>query len=449
MRSVEDTRSQAWFAAAAEGPYRMLDAERTNKLLFETMIGTGHPPQLSPLAPFLLRHDRYRQLFAATKRLMEILSKTLAALGKNPQEQMQALGIDPLYLPALLPTAEIEFRYAGCMVRPDILIGPAGPRFIELNVSAGFGGTTETHLLHQVFTNAYGTETKWLSTAPDPFEVRATFLDEVASEESLERSVLIVGDPADGGGDTSQRMFDLEVEALRRRGFRASFISPADLCELPAQNFDLGIRRFSVVDWVRNERDQLHFDALRAVIDDGCLMLPSQSSMMMTDKRLLALVSEGLACHTLADRAFVTSWIPWTRIVRDRHVFRHGQRHDLVKLILNKKDDFVLKRGVGHSGLEVATGCEVEEAEWRRTVAASMDGSSVVQEYVASQSSVLELNNEQGLPESAAVDSIVSPMVIGGRAAGCWARYIRAGTPRTNPDGIDLVWNETVVMPLS
>jgi hypothetical protein len=287
---------------------------------------------------------------------------------------------------------------------------------------------------------------RWHPQVVDPFAARAQLLEKVAAERSRERSVVIVGDPAEY--DAIERLFELEVQALRQRGFRAAFIRPSDLGDLPAaERFSLGIRNFSMVDWVRSGTDPA---PIRAAIAEGCLLLPSQSGTLLADKRLLALVSEGLASRTAADRAFVSAYLPWTRIVRDRSVEWRGRRHDLAELIINAKDDFVLKRGIGNSGQEVTIGRDTDEAAWRLAATSAMDdGSSVVQEYVPPQPYTLELMNEQGVAESAAVAAILSPMLMGGRSAGCFVRYIRAETRESAVFAGAAPWNETVAMPLS
>jgi hypothetical protein len=422
--------------------------ERTHQLLSERLSGVGHPAQLSPLAPLFLPVDSYQHLFAVTRRLVGLALRALAALGKDHHSQMQALGINPVYLPAFLPTADLEWAYAACMVRPDLVVGPSGPRFLELNVGGGFGGITETHLLHKLFTEVYGNAGHWDPRVADPYAARARLLEMVAAERSCERSVVIVADPADYGADASERLFELEVRALQERGFRAGFIRPAGLGELPvAQRFSLGIRSFSVVDWVRSGTDP---SPVRAAIAEGCLMLPSQSGTLLADKRLLALVSEGLASRSVADRDFVSAYVPWTRVVRDRSVEWRGCRRSLAELIISAKDDFVLKRGMGNSGQEVTIGRDTDEASWRLAAMSALDdGSSVVQEYVPPQPYTLELMNERGAAESAPVAPVLSPILIGGRPAGCFVRYIRADTRESSVFRGDAPWNETVAMPVS
>jgi hypothetical protein len=437
--------SAGWFAMDADRPARLVDFERTHRLLLDRMRGIGHPTELSPLAPLFLSRDSYRELFAITQRLVGLASLTLAAIGEDHYSQMRALGADPVYLPAFLPTPDLEQSYASCMVRPDIVLGPDGPRFVELNVGSGFAGVTETHVLHQVFTEVYSDANRWHPQVVDPFAARARLLETVAAERSRERSVVIVGDPAEY--DATERMFDLEVQALRKRSFRAAFMRPSDLADLPAaERFSLGIRNFSMVDWVRSGTDPA---PIRAVISEGCLLLPSQSGVLLADKRLLALVSEGLVCRSAADWAFTSTYVPWTRIVGDRSVEWRGHRHNLAELIINAKDDLVLKRGIGNSGQEVTIGRDTDEATWRLTAMSAMDGSSVVQEYVPPQPYTLELMGEQGVAESAAVAPVLSPMLMGGRPAGCFARYIRAGTRESAVFCGAAPWNETVAMPLS
>jgi hypothetical protein len=179
-------------------------------------------------------------------------------------------------------------------------------------------------------------------------------------------------------------------------------------------------------------------------------MLPSQSGTLLADKRLLALVSEGLASRSVADRDFVSAYVPWTRVVRDRSVEWRGCRRSLAELIISAKDDFVLKRGMGNSGQEVTIGRDTDEASWRLAAMSALDdGSSVVQEYVPPQPYTLELMNERGAAESAPVAPVLSPILMGGRPAGCFVRYIRADTRESSVFRGDAPWNETVAMPVS
>lgn len=434
------------YAPKADRPERRLGYARTHELLLSRMTGVGHPKALSPLAPMFFRPDCYWELFAATRKLVDLASRTLAALGKDHDSRIKALGIDPAYLPAFLPDPELEQAYAGCMVRPDMVFGPSGLRFLELNVGSGFGGVTQTHLLQGLFAEVYGAEPGQHPKVDDPFAARARLLETVAAERSRERSVMILGDPAEYGPDTNERMFELEIAALRARSFRAALILPSQLGAMPrAERYSLGIRNFSMVDWVRSGTDP---EPVQTAVAEGCLLLPSQSGTMLADKRLLALISEGLAVRSASDRAFVSAYIPWTRIVRDRSVDWRGRRRDLAELIGGDKDEFVLKRGMGNSGQEVTIGLDTAEPEWRIAVdAALQDCSSVVQEYVSPQPHPLELMNENGMAEEALVASILSPILMGGRPAGCYVRYIRTETRPYEVFHGNAPWSETVALP--
>ncbi|WP_211265799.1 hypothetical protein [Actinacidiphila oryziradicis] len=124
-----------------------------------------------------------------------------------------------------------EERYAHCMARPDVVIGPEGPRFLEFNVSGAIGGPVELHCLQQAWQTLYQQHSPAPFTFHDPFAARASLFADVCEELALPRRLAWVGSVRDLKHTNSTRHFDLETDYLKSRGFTARHFEPEDLEE--------------------------------------------------------------------------------------------------------------------------------------------------------------------------------------------------------------------------
>ncbi|MFE8006719.1 hypothetical protein [Streptomyces sp. NPDC057418] len=394
--------------------------------------GTRIDTERAPLEPFILPGPVYDELFVAAAALLALLRRAVLESAPTRAGRLAALGLAPDGddYPLFTDDDLLEERYCAAMARPDVILGPHGPQFIEFNVSGAFGGPAETHLMSRVWTEVYGGQDGAPFTGHDPLEARAAFFDQVCEDLGLARAVALVGSPYEQDQAATSRYYDIEAEVLRRRGLRAEFFEPDQLPHGlgPPERLDfpVGLRYFATADWTSRGQS---LDPVRAVLDAGCLLLPPQSSYLLANKKVLAWLSEGLPWMTETDHALIRRYVPWSRVVGDTKAQWRGRWVGLPELLLSAQERLVLKKAIGMMGREVLIGRLSTPAQWAAEVERALsEGDTIVQEYTESVPYELEMCAASGhRAERVAVAPVLSPMVFGDRPGGCYARYFPSG----------------------
>ncbi|MEU5049175.1 hypothetical protein [Streptomyces sp. NPDC021096] len=394
--------------------------------------GTWLHTQPVPTEPFAVSRPAYDELFTATRGLLALLRRALLEAAPTRQGRLAALGIRSTAdsFPFFVGDDDFELRHCDVMARPDIVIGPDGPRFLEFNVGGAFGGPTETHRFSQAWTRLYGGPAGGLPfTVDDPHEARADLLEDVCAELGLRRAVALVGNRVDRRCETT-RYFDGEAAYLRERGFDAEVLEPHDLPDVIGRagrlRFPLALRYFSPADWVSRGES---LDPVRGLIAAGCVLYPPESSYLVANKKLLCRLSKGESWMNGEERRLVARYLPWTRATSDAKVDWHGEPVDLRRLLIAHQDSFVLKQTVGMMGRGVMIGRLCPQPQWTAAVSRALDaGDSVAQEYVEPGRYELEMVAGPGSqPYHVSVAPVLSPLLFGGRPGGVYARYYPDG----------------------
>lgn len=387
-------------------------------------IGYPHLPLL-PAAPLALPRAAYAELFRVSAALLDLVRRTalesapttagrLAAY-RMPRSEHRLFTADPF----------VEERYADCVARPDIVVGPDGPRFLEFNISGALGGPVENHCHLTVWRALYTDERGRLPFADhDPLTARAEMFRALCAELGAPPRIALLGSARDQGGST--RYFDLQTARLNSHGLVARFFEPEDLHEAwdcPAHlRHPLGLRDFTIPDWAGLGIDTA---PVQQALDHGCLLVGTQTSTFLSSKLTMGMLSEGRPWMTTAERALVDTYLPWTRVLSERWTTRDGRKVDLVRYAVDHRESLVLKAGLGMSGEQVVIGRDAGQAEWEAAVArAAEEGTSVVQEFVEPRTCRLAVVAD-GLDESYDLDvaPVLGPLLFCGRPAGVFARF--------------------------
>lgn len=391
-----------------------------------TECGVRLDVPLLPQNPFVIPKSSYLELFRAGRALLDLLKKAVLAAGESRAERLAAIGGSEADYPVFSSDDRFEERYCDLMARPDVVIGPDGPKFLEFNVSGTFGGTSETHLFTRVWERVHGDRDASGLWGFDPYEARAATLYAVRDELGVPPAVAVIGSRRDIPGANSSRYFDLEVQHLRRRGFRAMFFEPEEIFDglgLPESlDYPLGLRYFNVADWRAHGID---FAPVRAAVAAGWRLVPSQSCGMLANKRVLAWLSAGRPWMTEAERELAGRYLPWTREVGDRKVTWRGEQWDLPTLLLSARESFALKAATGMMGRTVLLGPRTAPAAWAEAIERALaEGESIAQEYV--EPARLPVTLSDGSSDGTAtvrVAPVLSPCLYGSEPGGCWARF--------------------------
>jgi hypothetical protein len=385
-------------------------ADRVPRLLAD--LPYQPDPRRTVTRPLAVRGDVYAAMGTLGARLLRLLARVVRYSADTDPMRHRVLRMHPR-LEQLFVEAVFEQRYATCIARPDVLLTGDGIRFIEFNVSAAAGGMTHAHLLTRLWRSCYGRRPPF--AAIDPLDRRSDFLADVCSLLGLPSRVVILARPTDVGV-MSDRYYQLEVDQLRSRGFTAEFRQAAP----EGESGGLVVRRAVPQEWL-----DAGLPVVSLATHPGWWPVSPYSSYMLGNKLTLAALSELPGWLTRAESALVAEYVPWTRAVRAGFTDYAGRRYDLLDLLLKRQENFVLKHATGNGGTSVHMGRAEPPTCWVSLVEKALrDGDWVVQRYMEGQPAPVHVYDP--LEQSRTVVSapvVLSPCLIGGRLAGCQARY--------------------------
>lgn len=431
MDTYEDlgtANGHPWFGRHRLRPAAPADTIR--QLLRHELRDTGWPYQrLLPAAPMAIPRASYAEIFRASAALVELLRRTALETGATTAERLAAYGMPATENRLWMRDPFVEERYADCVVRPDLVIGPDGPRFLEFNVSGALGGVVETQSRLAVWRRLHADEDgRTPFRSPSPFAVRAEMFRSLSAELALAPRVAVVGSARVTG--VERRYFEMEADYCNAHGLTARFFEPEELHQAwdcaPRLRHPVGLRNFTIPDWLEAGLDTA---PVQDALDNGCLLVGTQTSTFLHSKLTMGLLSEGRPWMTGAERDLVETYLPWTRVLSERKTDREGRRVDLLPFVLGNRHRLVLKAGLGESGKQVVIGREVDQAGWESAVGDAVGAGSVVQDFVEPQTCrVALIADGSDEPHDAEVAPVLGPLVFGGRPAGMFCRFYGDGT---------------------
>ncbi|OKJ40047.1 hypothetical protein AMK22_10875 [Streptomyces sp. CB01580] len=401
-------------------------ARTVRELLRGEMRDIGLPYQpLLPAAPFALPRASYAELFRVTSALLDLVRRAALESAPTTRGRLAAYRMPDSEHQLFVADPFTEERYADCVARPDVVIGPDGPQFLELNVSGALGGPVEVHghldVWRALHTDADG---RLPFASHDPYTVRTEMFRTLCAELGVAPRVAVLGSARDQGGST--RYFDLQVAHFNSHGLMARFFEPEDLHEAwdcpPHLRHPVGLRDFTIPDWA-----ELGIDTapVQEALDHGCLLVGTQTSTFLSSKLTLGMLSEGRPWMSAAECALVDTYLPWTRILSDRRTTRGGREVDLVRYAVDHRESLVLKAGIGMSGKQVVIGRDTDQGVWEAAVAEAAEAStSVVQDFVEPRTCGLAVVSD-GVdePYDMEVVPVLGPLLFAGRPAGVFTRF--------------------------
>lgn len=132
------------------------------------------------------------------------------------------------------------------------------------------------------------------------------------------------------------------------------------------------------------EQGGLDHPVVRAVLDGAVCMVNPFHCKLLYKKTSLAVLSDERNAHLFssAERQAISSHIPWTRRVEERHTTFHGLKVDLVPFIVKHRERFTVKPNDDYGGHGIVLGWHVDESNWEQAVAKAMQSPHVVQERI-------------------------------------------------------------------
>jgi uncharacterized circularly permuted ATP-grasp superfamily protein len=336
------------------------------------------------LRPHFVSGPAWRRLREDGRRLLELATRVAR----------RAFAGDAGRLCAFLGTPEAEARWVRLdpglpdvvLSRLDAFLGPAGPRFIEVNsdAPAGFGyGDRMAELFTQLPVFRAFARTRPVSYSPSiPALVEAVL---GAAPAATSTPTVAIADWAEVKTRADQQILQ---EAFTSRGARCLLTDPRSM-ELRGgrliaggQAVDVVYRRAVLSELVERE-DEVR-DFLAAYTRGSAVFVNTFRCRLSEDKAFLALLTDEAFASLLTEdeRALVARTVPWTRKLEDRRTTKDGRAFDLLSFVREERAGLVLKPAHGYGGRDVLVGDETFPAEWDEAVQAGAGQRWVVQERV-------------------------------------------------------------------
>jgi len=381
------------------------------------------------LKPNFISADQRALLARAARRVTGALEAFVEAFLDSPElqdawdvgdQELDLYGVDPGYEGAMQ------------VARFDGLLDGTNLALLEFNCDSP-GGAGYGDVIHEAFRgvldrNPELARGRQLKSPSHVDALRETLLDCYRSwredRPAPREPTVVLADWPDVG---SRPDIDVTVERLRQAGVDARFADPRELVldgdGLVHQGDPVHLVYKRVITSELLERDGTG-DLLEAYRAGGVCMVNAPRSVIVGNKKVMAALRQPSvrAEMTPEQRAAVERFVPWTAVLEDGPVEIDGLRVDLRDLVLDNKDELVLKPARGYGGNGVHLGAATDAATWGALVDDHLDGGDWVVQRAATIPQDLYPMLDDGEVRLAPTNVNVNPFVFGGAYAGAYTR---------------------------
>ncbi len=387
-------------------------------------LGIWQRGNLIPIHPIVGSSRWVNQLATLTRNLAELLvSRSLARADGDLGVVARAAGLqeaESWKYRSRRPLAD-----ALGMCRADVIVSGGVARFLEFNYGTCLNGIASTSQLQQTYLqglNILPSSAIQNKQPPTVVDARAAWAKHVLQPEQM---CGVVGFAAEGD-EGSLRVFELDVEALRRVGVASNFV-PAEAATITAAGLEhegqlyQGALRYFLLGSGHEMSRPGFAEALESAAT--VKLLGASAYEIFTSKLLLA----DLCCdESLSqEQRNLVSHIPWTARVLDSRVHRDGKYVEPLVWAEQNRENAVLKPGRGFGSRGVLFGAVESESTWRQALErAATDGDWVIQERVEGDRIPMAYwDSGSGEIRTVARPALLGPFVVDGNYAGCYTRH--------------------------
>lgn len=390
----------------------------------------GEPVPVS-IKPNFISPSQADLLERASGELMGALDAFVEVFLEDPQlqqmwnvsdEELDLYQVDPGY-----PGAIQVSRFDGFLEGSDLT-------FLEFNCDSP-GGAGYADVIHEAFMRLYernhglgsGYRVEQTSRVTS---LKETLLDAYeAWRQGADRPAepyVVVSDWPDVA---SRPDIDVTVERLQRLGLDAAFADPRDLT-LDGDELVHGDRRVDVLYKRVITRELMDepeaSDLLDAYRAGTVCMVNAPRSVIVGNKKIMAALRRPEIQRELtpSQRRAIDRHVPWTAVLEPGKVEVEGLKVDLRDLVLDNKDELVLKPARGYGGKGVTLGSETDDETWGTLVDEHIGADWIVQRAAKIPKELYPQLTDDGV-EMAPVNVNVNPFVFGGSFAGAYTRISR------------------------
>ncbi len=381
-----------------------------------------------PTCPFLRPHIISRQTYDDIKSAAEIIARTFDKLVDHALE-------NPTVMTALSPRPEEEamaridpgYELLCITSRLDAYVTPSGFQFLEYNAEspAGVGDQMQLEKLLFALPNTKEFLEEYEHWRPQPhYELLQSLLRTYAEWGGSKQypQIAIV----DWKGVSTEQEFRVLKQFFEAAGNLTRIVDPFDLSydgqNLVAGDFTIDIVYKRVVIHEFLERCGVEHPLVAAYRDKRVCLVNSFRTKLAHKKAGFAILSDPSYEQLFSDEelASIRRHIPWTRRVSPERTIYEGEAHDLIGLITNHRERFVLKPNDDYGGHGVVLGWETDVASWQRAIEQALQRPYVVQERVAAERIAIPMFSDEVKLEEMFVD--FNPFLFANRVEGALIR---------------------------
>ena len=382
-----------------------------------------------PVEPVAVSSSLYAELHAVPRVLAGLAAVAARRLAPSPRHLADLLGRTDGSAP-LLPDHWLPPHREVVSARPDCIVERGRIRVVELNCHSAIGSVPYAERL----TGAYLEQDpgRWQGHLPFPARLQSLLELRTGLHPATPRVSILGASNDPDVRDT--RFFSDEADYGRAQGADVEYIDVAGLDDPGVLNgSDVLLRVGMSGAWM------VEAPAVLTWLAESWLsrrrlpgLVVSDTAALLEDKAMLHHLSTGSAL-TPAERAFCSRHLPWTRMLRDEVTTGpDGTSAPLVRHVLARRADIVLKKCDGTQGRDVIFGASTMPEDWARQVESIMSGGPrwIAQQVVRSDSFPTRTVGSSGEVTMVRCDPVLSPSLFGEHDGGVLARYAPPGGDR-------------------
>lgn len=357
--------------------------------------GFDAPAQVQPW-PTFLDSARAREQADISVRLFALVRDLLRSFfAQDPHHLCQFYGLDLETAEHLGQLLELSRKRATAMMRGDFLFSERGLQLLEVNAYANLGGLHIASLarafLKIPYLQQFFKEQRVIVRLRDPWRILLAHMVDHAVRRDLPRDgslnlAILISEPALQNPRYIEPAFTSVLQE-RAPGIRGKIL----ICKREQLGRD--------GDTLRAQGEPVQIVLcyyitcpvlpmpieVEAWLDGVVDLYPGPMGYIYSDKRNLALLSEGVerGLFTGEDASLIDHHVPWTRLVKPGTTDYRGEPWELERLLLEKREAFVLKPAQGFGGGGIVIGRFTAPEAWREHVLAAFGYETMsVQEFI-------------------------------------------------------------------
>ncbi|MCD4739759.1 glutathionylspermidine synthase family protein [archaeon] len=400
------------------------EIEEMKKAFIRSNLLINKEPYSFFFEPCFLSKYQERKIKQLSEKMAGILNKITRENSRNDKLH-RLLGYDSF----LSSFIHIDPGYNNpvAISRLDLIIENGTPKFIEFNTDSP-GSMAIANITAQLFM-----ETTTLEEVSESYKLEQSSLLTSLSEE-IKKCYTQFGKEKDFPTialvDWEPIESDIWLTAtfLRKRGFDAFTVDPRKLKhksgKLVYKNKEIDVvYKRAIVSELMDHKASVK-DFLAAVKSKKTCIVNNFQSIVPNNKKIIWLLRSGYFDNSLnsKEKKFLSKHLPWTYPTTEKTVEYKEGEHELEKLLLENKDEFVLKPSSGYGGAGVMIGLDTPSKKWNAAVKRAVGREDwIAQEYLKPNEIDLPVVKKNGIVfEDKKMN--INPHVFNNSFKGCLAR---------------------------